>query len=70
MSTRRLVCKFLQEVEDEQHILFDCPAYSHIRAKHAACRPEVYFSKHLQCQTSLLGVNQMHVEVFSWNVFF
>ncbi len=30
---------------------------------------QVYISKHLQCQTSLLGVNQMHVEVFLGNVF-
>ncbi len=50
----------LLEVEDEQYLLFDCPAYSHIRAKHAGL---VYFSNHLQSQTSLLGVNQMHVVV-------
>ncbi len=30
-----LVCKSLQELEDKQHFLFECPAYSHIRAKHA-----------------------------------
>jgi len=26
-----LVCKSLDCVEDEQHFVFDCPAYSHIR---------------------------------------
>jgi len=29
------VCHSLQDVEDEQHFIFDCPAYSHIRNKHA-----------------------------------
>jgi len=29
------VCHSLQDVEDEQHFVFDCPAYSHIRNKHA-----------------------------------
>ena len=30
-----LVCKSLDCVEDEQHFVFDCPAYSHIRPQHA-----------------------------------
>ncbi len=29
-----LVCKSLDCVEDEQHFVFDCPAYSHIRSQH------------------------------------
>ena len=30
-----LVCKSLDCVEDEQHFVFDCPAYSHIRSQHS-----------------------------------
>jgi len=30
------VCHSMQDVEDEQHFIFDCPAYSHIRTKHAS----------------------------------
>ena len=30
-----LVCSSAQQVEDEHHFLFDCPAYSSIRASHA-----------------------------------
>ena len=29
-----LVCKSLDCMEDEQHFVFDCPAYSHIRSQH------------------------------------
>ena len=29
-----LLCKSLNCVEDEQHFVFDCPAYSHIRSQH------------------------------------
>ncbi len=29
-----LVCRSLDCVEDEQHFVFDCPAYSHIRSQH------------------------------------
>ena len=29
-----LVCKSLGCMEDEQHFVFDCPAYSHIRSQH------------------------------------
>ena len=29
-----LVCKSLDCVEDEQHLIFDCPAYSHTRSQH------------------------------------
>ena len=29
-----LVCKSLDCVEDEQHFIFYCPAYSHIRSQH------------------------------------
>ena len=29
-----LVCKSLDCVEDKQHFVFDCPAYSHIRSQH------------------------------------
>ena len=29
-----LVCQSLDYVEDEQHFVFDCPAYSHIRSQH------------------------------------
>ena len=32
----------LQEVEDEQHFLFECPAYSHIRAKHADLLQQIF----------------------------
>ena len=28
------VCNSVQDVEDEHHFLFDCPAYSHIRLQH------------------------------------
>ena len=31
-----LVCKASQHVEDENHFMFDCLLYSHIRAKHAS----------------------------------
>ncbi len=37
-----LVCKSLQEVEDEQHFLFQCPAYNHIRAKHAGLFQQIF----------------------------
>ena len=30
-----LVCSSAQQLEDEHHFLFDCPAYSSIRASHA-----------------------------------
>ena len=30
----RLVCSSAQQVQDEHHFLFDCPAYSSIRASH------------------------------------
>ena len=30
------VCHSLQDVEDEQHFILHCPAYSHIRTKHAS----------------------------------
>ena len=29
------LCHSLQDVEGEQHFVFDCPAYNHIRIKHA-----------------------------------
>ena len=29
-----LVCKSLDCVEDAQHVVFDCPGYSHIRSQH------------------------------------
>ncbi len=41
-----LVCKSSQHVEDEHHFIFDCPLYSHIRARHASL-----FRKLLLCQT-------------------
>ena len=28
------MCKSLDCAEDEQHFVFDCPAYSHIRSQH------------------------------------
>ena len=29
-----LVCSSLGCVEDEQHFIFDCPAYNHVRVMH------------------------------------
>jgi len=34
-----LVCKSLDCVQDEQHFVFDCPAYSHIRSQHLDLGP-------------------------------
>ena len=31
-----LVCRSSQQVEDEHHFLFDCPAYSSIRASYVS----------------------------------
>ncbi len=38
-----LVCKSSQHVEDEHHFIFDCPLYSHIRAKHASLFQQTTF---------------------------
>ncbi len=54
-----LVCKSLDCVEDEQHFVFDCPAYSHIRSQHLDLLQ--------QCCTIALCVNQLHVVVFLGN---
>ena len=35
------VCHSLQDVEDEQHFIFECPAYSHLRIKHASLFQQV-----------------------------
>ena len=63
VSTGRdcLVCKSLGCVEDEQHFTFDCPAYSHVRAKHVdlfqhCCTVADFMSS--------LCVNLMHVVAF------
>ena len=34
MDISYLDCNSLGYVEDEQHLIFDCPAYNHIRVKH------------------------------------
>ena len=31
-DTLCLLCRSLYRVEDEQHFVFDCPAYSHVRS--------------------------------------
>ena len=41
-----LACSSAQDVEDEHHFLFDCPAYSSIRASHANL---------FQCACSVFG---------------
>ena len=51
-----LVCRSSQQVEDEHHFLFDCPAFSSIRASHASL-----FQLLVQYQTFLIAVKQMHV---------
>ena len=49
-----LVCRSSQQVEDEHHFLFDCPAPSELVMP-------VFSSVLVQYQTFLLAVNQMHV---------
>ena len=53
-----LVCSSAQQVEDEHHFLFDCPAYSSIRASHAnlfqcACSVSDFFDS---CEANASGV--------------
>ena len=52
-----LVCRSSQQVEDEHHFLFDCPAYSSIRASHAslfqcACSVSDFFDS---CEANACG---------------
>ena len=52
-----LVCSSAQDVEDEHHFLFDCPAYSSIRASHAnlfqcACSVSGFFDN---CEANACG---------------
>ena len=52
-----LVCSSAQQVEDEHHFLFDCPAYSSIRASHAnlfqcACSVSDFFDS---CEANACG---------------
>ena len=58
------MCKSSQHVEDEHHFIFDCPLYSHIRARHASL-----FQQTSSVSNFLLGVNQMHVVVSLGAVF-
>ena len=58
------VCHSSRDVEDEQHFLFSCPAYSDVEQKHASL-----FQQALLSQTFSLTLNQMHVVVFSESVF-
>ncbi len=52
------VCKSLDCVEDEQHFVFDCPAYSHhSHTIWTSCSTVVLL------QTLCLCVNQMHVVI-------
>ena len=51
-----LVCSSAQDVEDEHHFSFDCPAYSSIRASHANL-----FQCAVQYLAFLTVVKQMHV---------
>ena len=62
----RLVCSSAQQVQDEHHFLFDCPAYSSIRASRAnnLCTVlvmPIFFSVLVQYLTFLTVVKQMHV---------
>ena len=52
-----LVCSSAQDVEDDHHFLFDCPAYSSIRASHAnlfqcACSVSGFFDN---CEANACG---------------
>ena len=52
-----LVCSSAQQVEDEHNFLFDCPAYSSIRASHAnlfqcACSVSDFFDS---CEANACG---------------
>ena len=52
-----LVCSSAQDVEDEHHFLFECPAYSSIRASHAnlyqcACSVSGFFDN---CEANACG---------------
>ena len=56
------MCKSLDCVKDEQHFVFDCPAYSHIRSQHLdllqhCCTIADFMTL---CE---FGSNQMHVVV-------
>ena len=58
-TDRCVVCKSLDCVEDEQHFVFDCPAYSHIRSQHStSCSTVADF---------ITFMNQMHVVVYLGN---
>ena len=54
----QVVCKSLDCVEDEQHFVFDCPAYSHIRSQHLT-----FCSTVVLLQNLYFCVSQMHVVV-------
>ncbi len=58
-----LVCKSLDCVEDEQHFVFDCSAYSHIRSHHLdllqhCCTIADFMSL---CEPSACGENALRV---------
>ena len=55
-------CHSSRDVEDEQHFLFSCPAYSDVRQKHASLFQQAL---NLLSQTFSLTLNQMRVVVFS-----
>ena len=57
------VCHSSRDVEDEQHFLFSCPAYSDVRQKHASL-----FQQAFTVSDFSLTLNQMHVVVFSESV--
>ena len=53
--------RLCQDMEDEQHFLFSCPAYSDIRQQYASLFQQAF--------SVSLTLNQMHVVVFSKSVF-
>ena len=58
------MCHSSKDVEDEQHFLFSCPAYSELDK---AC--QAFFIRPFLSQTFAVTLNQMHVVVFSESVF-
>lgn len=63
-----LVCRSTQHVEDEHHFLFDCPAYSSLRASHAslfqqACKVAGVVCR---CNTICCGCGQMPAPMHTW----
>ena len=54
------VCHSSKDVEDEQHFLFSCPAYSDVRQKYASL-----FQQAFSVSNFFTNSNQMHVVVLS-----